>query len=139
MTLGGGVSPIDEYRSVIYYHEDKPRWCETFKIAIPIEEFKLAHLKFTFKHRSSTEAKDKSEKPFALSYVRLMQRNGTTLQDTQHELLVYKLEHKKYDDNDISYLKLPATRSDLVSGFVFPILVFKIPHIETVRKTFEKV
>ncbi|XP_029669948.1 dedicator of cytokinesis protein 1 isoform X1 [Formica exsecta] len=113
MTLGGGASPIDEYHSVIYYHEDKPRWCETFKIAIPIEEFKQAHLKFTFKHRSSNEAKDKSEKPFALSYVRLMQRNGTTLQDIQHELLVYKLEQKKYEESDISYFKLPSTRGEL--------------------------
>ncbi|XP_014489472.1 PREDICTED: dedicator of cytokinesis protein 1 isoform X4 [Dinoponera quadriceps] len=113
MTLGGGAPSIDEYRSVIYYHEDKPRWCETFKIAIPIEEFKQAHLKFAFKHRSSNEAKDKSEKPFALSYVRLMQRNGTTLQDIQHELLVYKLEQKKYDESDISYLKLPSTRGEL--------------------------
>ncbi|XP_034179814.1 dedicator of cytokinesis protein myoblast city isoform X2 [Osmia lignaria lignaria] len=114
MTLGGGTSPIDEYHSVIYYHEDKPRWCETFKIAVPIEEFKQAHLKFTFKHRSSNEAKDKSEKPFALSYVKLMQRNGTTLQDIQHELLVYKLDQKKYEETDISYLKLPSTRGELV-------------------------
>ncbi|KAK9296201.1 hypothetical protein QLX08_009705 [Tetragonisca angustula] len=114
MTLGGGASPIDEYHSVIYYHEDKPRWCETFKIAVPIEEFKQAHLKFTFKHRSSNEAKDKSEKPFALSYVKLMQRNGTTLQDIQHELLVYKLDQKKYEETDISYLKLPSTRDELV-------------------------
>ncbi|CAL7938045.1 unnamed protein product [Xylocopa violacea] len=114
MTLGGGASLIDEYHSVIYYHEDKPRWCETFKIAVPIEEFKQAHLKFTFKHRSSNEAKDKIEKPFALSYVKLMQRNGTTLQDIQHELLVYKLDHKKYEETDISYLKLPSTRGDLM-------------------------
>ncbi|XP_034937564.1 dedicator of cytokinesis protein 1 isoform X2 [Chelonus insularis] len=118
ITLGGGARFIDEYRSVIYYHEDKPRWCETFKIEIPIEEFKLAHLKFTFKHRSSNEAKDKSEKPFALSYVRLMQKNGTTLQDTQHELLVYKLDQKKYEDNDITYLKLPSTRNELNESYV---------------------
>ncbi|XP_020283330.1 dedicator of cytokinesis protein 1 isoform X3 [Pseudomyrmex gracilis] len=113
ITLGGGAPQIDEYHSVIYYHEDKPRWCETFKIAIPIEEFRQAHLKFTFKHRSSNEAKDRCEKPFALSYVRLMQRNGTTLQDIQHELLVYKLEQKRYDENDISYFKLPSTRGEL--------------------------
>lgn len=71
-------------------------------------------MKFTFKHRSSNEAKDKSEKPFALSYVKLMQRNGTTLQDIQHELLVYKLDQKKYEETDISYLKLPSTRGELV-------------------------
>ncbi|XP_032683602.1 dedicator of cytokinesis protein 1-like, partial [Odontomachus brunneus] len=96
------------------YHEDKPRWCETFKIAIPIEEFKQAHLKFVFKHRSSNEAKDLTEKPFALSYIRLMQRNGTTLLDIKHEMLVYELDQEKYDESDTSYLKLPSTHGELV-------------------------
>ena len=114
ITLGGGAPNVDEHRSVIYYHEDKPRWCETFKIAVPIEEFKQAHLKFTFKHRSSNEAKDRSEKPFAMSYVKLMQRNGTTLQDKEHELLVFKIDNKKYDENDTSYLKLPSTKDEMV-------------------------
>lgn len=42
-----------------------------------------------------------------------MQENGTTLTDTQHELLVYKIDHRKLDENDISYLTLPSTRADL--------------------------
>ncbi|KAL7286180.1 hypothetical protein TKK_0019548 [Trichogramma kaykai] len=113
ISLGGGGKKINEYRSVIYYHEDKPKWYETFKIAVPIEEFKLAHLKFTFKHRSSNEAKDRLEKPFAMSYVKLMQSNGTTLQDKEHELLVYKIDNKKYDENDTNYLKLPSTKDEM--------------------------
>jgi len=121
MCLGSGVAPQDEYRSVVYYHEDKPRWCETFKIAIPIDEFYHSHLKFTFKHRSSNEAKDRSEKPFAMSYVKLMQDNGTTLMDTQHELLVYKLDHRKLDE-ETAYLSLPSRRTELteLSGTAKP-------------------
>ncbi|XP_023708307.1 dedicator of cytokinesis protein 1 isoform X4 [Cryptotermes secundus] len=116
ITLGGGVEMINEYRSVIYYHEDKPRWFEIFKVAVPIEEFKGSHLKFMFKHRSSNETKDKTEKPFAMSYVKLMQENGTTLPDKEHELLVYKIDHKKFEDNDLGYLSLPSMRQELTEG-----------------------
>lgn len=61
------------------------------QICVPIEEFKLAHILFLFKHRSSNEAKDKTEKPFALSFTPLMQANGTTLNDMVHYLRVYKV------------------------------------------------
>lgn len=66
--------------------------------------------------RSSSEAKDKSEKVYAISYVKLMQHNGTTLPDSTHDLLVYKVDHKKFDERDIDYLKLPSTKSELVDG-----------------------
>ncbi|XP_044743403.1 dedicator of cytokinesis protein 1 isoform X2 [Chrysoperla carnea] len=115
ITMGGGTAPLNEYHSVIYYHEDRPKWYEIFKVAVPIDEFKASHLKFTYKHRSSNEAKDKSEKPFAMSYVRLMQENGTTLHDTMHELLVYKIDNKKFDETDLEYLKLPSKRSELTN------------------------
>lgn len=114
LTLGAGASMLSEYKSVIYYHDDKPKWNETFKIELPIEEFKNCHLRFTFKHRSSNEVKDKAEKPFGLSYVRLMQDNGTTLQHKCHQLIVYKIDHKKYDKDTLSqYLKLPSRSFEL--------------------------
>jgi len=113
ISLGGGVQELNEYRSIIYYHEDKPQWHETFKIALRIEEFKTSHLKFTFKHRSSNEAKDKSEKPFAMSYVRLMQENGVTLPDAMHNLIVYKIDYKKFDETGLEYFKLPCFTSEL--------------------------
>lgn len=114
MTLGAGAALLNEYKSVIYYHDDKPKWNETFKVQLSIEEFKNCHLRFTFKHRSSNESKDRSEKPFGLSYVRLMQDNGTTLQHKCHQLVVYKIDHKKYDkETQLAYLELPSRTFEL--------------------------
>lgn len=116
LTMGAGSSPLSEYKSVIYYHDDKPKWNETFKIELPIEEFKNCHLRFTFKHRSSSEMKDRLEKPFGLSYVRLMQNNGTTLQHKCHQLIVYKID-KKYDkDTPSCYLSLPSCATELTAN-----------------------
>lgn len=83
-----------------------------------IEEFKLCHLKFTFKHRSSKQDKDRAEKPFGFAYVRLLQPDGTTLQHSKHQLLVYKIDHKKLkDDKDshLNYMQLPAHVSELAA------------------------
>lgn len=116
ITQGGGAPMSSEYRSVIYYHDDKPKWNETFKINVPIEEFIRCHLKFMFKHRSSNDSKDKNEKPFALSYVKLQQDNGTTLQQGNHQLVVYKIDHKKYDEStQFNYYTLPSQNFELLA------------------------
>jgi dedicator of cytokinesis protein 1 len=113
LSFGAGSEPMNEYKSVVYYHEERPKWMETLKISIPIEDFYGGHLKFTFRHRSSNDNKDKTEKPFAMSFVKLMNENGTTMKDQIHELLVYKVDHKRYDESDVAYLKFPSTREEL--------------------------
>lgn len=116
ITQGGGAPMLGEYHSVVYYHEDRPKWNETFKINVPIDDFIRCHLRFLFKHRSTNESKDKNEKPFAMAYVKLQQDNGTTLKQSEHSLVVYKIDYKKYDSNtQFNYYSLPSRSFELLA------------------------
>uniref|UniRef100_UPI00358F3F9F dedicator of cytokinesis protein 1-like n=1 Tax=Myxine glutinosa TaxID=7769 RepID=UPI00358F3F9F len=113
--IGVGDHALTEYKSVVYYQLKQLRWAETIKVVIPVELVGKAHLHFSFRHRSTQDARDKSEKPFAMAYVQLMRADGTTMQDGEHELIVYRCDSRKLEDHTL-YLNMPATRVEAESG-----------------------
>ncbi|XP_071948204.1 dedicator of cytokinesis protein 1-like isoform X2 [Antedon mediterranea] len=111
---GAGDPATSVYKSVVYYQIKCPKWFETVKVSLPIDVLDNGlHIRFTFKHRSSTESKDKQEKIFALSFMKLMTDIGTTVTNDTHDILIYKVDSHFSLNKPQTYLDLPSSKQEL--------------------------
>ena len=105
----------DAYRSLVFFHNQKPRWNEVTKIKVDADKFSGCHLQFTFTHRSANS--DKHREPWAMSFLKLEQprdaesseaddQSNTALKDDKYHLIVYKVE-KGFKMEPSAYLGLP--------------------------------
>uniref|UniRef100_A0A8C9TLU3 Dedicator of cytokinesis 3 n=1 Tax=Scleropages formosus TaxID=113540 RepID=A0A8C9TLU3_SCLFO len=111
MSLGAGEPSASEYHSLVFYHNNAPRWSEMVKLSIPLDRFRGSHLRFELRHCST---KDRGEKKlFGFAFTPLMREDGTTLADESHELYVYKCDENTTFSNHALYLGLPCCKEDL--------------------------
>ncbi|XP_067438649.1 dedicator of cytokinesis protein 4b isoform X5 [Thunnus thynnus] len=114
VAAGSGEPGGDEYHSLVLYHNNSPRWAEQIKLPIPVDMFRGSHVRFEFRHCST---KDKGEKKlFGYSFVPLMQEDGRTLPDGNHELIIHKCEENTNLADCSRYLKLPFSKANLPSN-----------------------
>ena len=118
ISAGVGAARVgDSYRSLVFYHNQKPRWNEVTKITIDAHKFSECHLQFTIWHRS-TKVKPNRE-PWAMAFLKLEQprdenthledHSNTALKDDKYSLIVYKMERGcKLDPT--AYLDMPYLR-----------------------------
>ena len=99
------------YHSLVYYHLAKISWNEIVKISLNPDKFCGSHLKFIFRHCSRNDVKERPA-PFAMAYLRLVDANGTTLRNGNHDLCVYKVEGNGRDFEKAMYLGFEEYRDE---------------------------
>ncbi|VDO09213.1 unnamed protein product [Brugia timori] len=85
-----GIRWSTTYQSLVFYHDDKPKWNESIKVQIPENIDQNIHLRMTFHHKKTSDKTKQEKGPFALSFVRIME-DATLIRDGLHELLIYKV------------------------------------------------
>ncbi len=53
ISIGSGEPPQSHFKSLVFRHTNNPRWAETVKLTVPIEQYKGTHIRFEYRHCSS--------------------------------------------------------------------------------------
>ncbi|GAM22716.1 hypothetical protein SAMD00019534_058910 [Acytostelium subglobosum LB1] len=83
-----GDKPVSEYKSMIYYHSNQPHWSETIRVNVPLAILDQVYLVMSIRHCTTSELKERA--PYAISYLKLTNVDGTVVENKLHSLVTYK-------------------------------------------------
>ncbi|KAI8877414.1 hypothetical protein K501DRAFT_260410 [Backusella circina FSU 941] len=98
---GSGTQPISQWESMVFYHEQKPHWGETVKVAIPkMEQWERSHIFIMVRHVSSTGNNSPNtsqlggDKAIAMGFVPLFlpPQHRDFVADGTHTLFMYRFD-----------------------------------------------
>jgi hypothetical protein len=103
---GIGEASITSFHSLVQYHNATPTFNENIKLMINPDLMHTARVKFAFYHRSTISSRLGKTEPFAVSHLKLMKEDGTTIEDNIHELFVFKF--RETSRGAFKYTTLPC-------------------------------
>lgn len=119
---GIGEPSITTYHSLVQYHNATPVFHETIKLSIPHDMMRTARVRFYAYHKSTIiSSKIGKSEPFAISHLKLMKDDDTTIEDGLHELFVYK--YKETARGAYKFTTLPWINDPAVPQIVSPDLL----------------
>jgi dedicator of cytokinesis protein 3 len=83
--FGRGDKPTTEFTSSVYYHNDNPKWNETFSLCLPQEMVPLCHLFLSLRQCSSSGSKEMGN-----AFLKLTKPDGTVIDDSAHVIQIFK-------------------------------------------------
>eukprot|EP01132_Coremiostelium_polycephalum_P004848 gene4848-6043_t len=101
-----------EFRSIVFYHSNQPHWAETFRVNVPISILDQVYLVISIRHCTTSENKERS--PFAMSYLKLTNSDGTVIANKTHSIPTYKTT--KSMEDFLPSLKDPSNRPAIRKG-----------------------
>ncbi|KAL7418467.1 Deoxycytidine kinase 1 [Cryptotrichosporon argae] len=111
---GSGEPPLQQYHSIVFYHNERPTFGELIKISLPANA-PDCHLFLALRARSRDRPhglnSSELEKPFAFGYLPLLSQ-ASSVQDGSHELALYRMD-KALQPAPNLYFFVPATADSM--------------------------
>lgn len=124
ISRGTGESPVSQFDSMVFYHQNAPTWGELMKLQLPNDVIEHCHLFFTFRYRSAKEdralqvtpaglgtsssSSHTVSQPFAHAYLPLFEANSAFIADGSHTLLLWRSSRSAQHLSPELYFTLPA-------------------------------